>query len=161
MRLTAKGRLFYDPIRQDFKKQHKMRTLIVQLPRDDLDLYYQWFIEKNFGQSMKLQRPMYGAHVTIVGGNERVPNMAAWKKHQNEEIVFEYDPVVRNHWQFWSLPVYCKRFDEIRAELGMKLEPDFHITIGRQFDWQPVSKTAKRRASEIRRSREIEESWPS
>lgn len=134
-----------------------MRTLIVQLPRDDLDLYYQWFITRHHGQNLQLQRPMYGPHVTIVSGNEHVPNLKAWKKYQGNVITFEYDTVIRNHWQFWSLPVYSEQFQSIRKELGLKAEPDFHITIGRQFDWQPISHHAKRRASEIRRERELME----
>lgn len=139
MRLKATGRLIYDPARPNFNKEYKLRTLIVQLPRDDLDLYYQWFIERHHGQWLKLQRPMYGVHVTVVSGKERVPNMKAWKKHAGREISFEYDPVVRRHWQFWSLPAYSEQLQELRVELGLKTEHDFHITIGRQFDWQAVN----------------------
>lgn len=150
-RIKAQGKLVYDPHRgSDFRKTGKTRTLIVQLSRDDLDLYYQWFVRRQFGEGMALQRPMFGTHVTIVGGAERVPNMDAWKRHQGETVTFEYGPAVRNHWHFWSLPVYCEYFQELRAELGMKREPDFHITIGRQYDWQPIPKKARRRAWEIR-----------
>ena len=156
-RILTKGRLVYDPVRHDFKKAHKTRTLIIQLARDDLDLYYQWFITRHGGQNLQLQRPMYGTHVTLVGGAEFVPRLDRWKKHEGKIIEFEYDPVVRNHQMFWSLPVYGDHLQEYRLELGMKPEPDFHITVGRQYDWQPIPRSARRRASEIRRERALAE----
>jgi hypothetical protein len=148
-KIKTKGRLVYDPVRHGFKKTHKTRTLIVELPRDGLDLLYQWFIMKEFGQCMSLQRPMYGTHVTIVGGNENVPKLDMWKKHEGKVIELEYSPAVRNHWAFWSLPVFGDHLQDLRFELGMVAEKDFHITIGRQFDWQQIQPKARRPAWQI------------
>ena len=47
--LKTRGQLVYDPIRRDLKKVYKQRTLIVELPWDDIDLYYQWFLRKKLG----------------------------------------------------------------------------------------------------------------
>ena len=81
--------------------------------------------------------------------------MDLWRKYEGMEVEIRYDVVVRNHFGFWSLPVYNRWFQEIRAELGLPPEPDFHITIGRQFDWQPVPPSARRYAHQIRKEREM------
>ena len=133
-----KGTLVYDPVRPDFKKSHKTRTLIIELPRDTLDLYYQWFLRRQHGTWLDLQRPMYGTHVTIVKGNEHVPDLTNWKKHAGKTVTFQVSPLVRRHWHFWNLPVRGPRLDELRSELGLTKTMPFHLTIGRQYDWQPT-----------------------
>lgn len=133
-----KGRLVYEPNRgSDFRKTFKAKTLVLELPNDQLDLYYQWFLEKKFGSWYKTQRPMFGLHVTVVRGDEKVKNAAAWKKHAGEEIVVEYNPVeLRKKWQFWSMPVRSSRLEQLRAELGLSAFHDFHVTVARLHDWQ-------------------------
>lgn len=185
-RIKARGRIVYDPKRENFNKTHKMRTMIIDLPKDDLDRLYMWFVARHVksyanlphttdtvarekdenetwmrpyhrpGASFELLRPMYGKHITIVGGNEHVKNMHLWKKHEGEIVEFEYAPVPRQHWQFWSLPVYGDHLQEFRRELGLKDEKDFHITIGRLHDWQPVPRAARRKAWEARKQLEEE-----
>jgi len=139
--LSMKGRLVYDPPRgSDFKKTFKQRTLIVELPRDQLDLYYQWFLKKRLGSWIELQRPMYGLHVTVVKGNESIPKekLYLWKKYEGETVRVLYDPAkLERHWQFWSLDVESQRLSDLRKELGLFSFHRFHLTIGRQHDWQP------------------------
>lgn len=153
-RLTTHGRLAYNLPPLSSKKPFTKRSLVATLPRDDLDLLYQWFIVRAYGQSMRLNRPLFGTHVTIVWPQESVPNMAPWGKYEGRVVAIEYDVVLRRHFGFWSLPVYNDWFQEIRGELGLAPAPDFHITIGRQFDWQPVPPSARRFAGDIRRERE-------
>lgn len=157
-RLRTKGVLTYDPVPLAGRKSASTRSLIVTLPQDDLDLYYQWFITRAHGQALKIQRPLFGLHVTVVRNDERVPNMDAWGKHAGVEVSLEYDTVLRNHTVFWSLPVYNDDLQEIRAELGLPPERDFHITIGRQYEWQPVPAHAQFEAWELRKQREDQES---
>jgi hypothetical protein len=156
-RLTTRGTLAYNLPPLSSKKPYTKRSLVATLPRDDLDLLYQWFIERQYGQALRLNRPLFGTHVTIVRHSEHVPDMTAWGKYEGVQVDIEYDVVVRNHFGFWSLPVYNDWFQEIRRELGLPPEPDFHITVGRQFDWQPVPASARRYAFEIRRARELSE----
>lgn len=85
---------------------------------------------------------------------ESVPNMALWGKYEGFEVDIQYDTELRNQFAFWSLPVYNEWFQAIREELGLMLEPDFYITFGRQFNWQPIPASARRYAYEIRRERE-------
>lgn len=148
----AQGKLVYDPVRPDFKKTHKTRTLIVELPRDQLDQYYQWFLEKKFGQWMTLQRPMFGLHCTVVKGDERISQdrMKFWKKYQGHRVELMYDPTrIERHWQFWSLTVEAPQLIDIRRELGLRLDFRLHITFGRQYDWQPKLVLPEQRAVDV------------
>ncbi len=147
--IQVTGKLVYDPARDvsvtneavKFKKVHKQRTLVVELPWSQLHLYYQWFLRKNFGSWFELQPPMYGLHVTVVKGNEHInPKfMKFWKKYDGQEIEISYDPSkIECHWKFWSIDVVSPRLFEIRKELGLNDFHRMHITIGRQYDWQPL-----------------------
>lgn len=154
-RLIARGRMAYNLPPIASKKHYAKRSLVAALPRDDLDLLYQWFIERQYGQALRLNRPMFGTHVTIVTPEETVPDMRAWGKYEGREVDIEYDVVLRHHGPFWSLPVYSDWFQEVRRELGMPPSADFHITVGRQFSWQPIAQSARRTAASIRREREL------
>ncbi len=156
-RFITQGRLAYNMPPLSSKKPYTKRSLVATLPRDDLDRLYQWFIERRHGQALRLNRPIFGTHVTIVRHNENVPDMTAWGRYEGREVAIAYDVVLRNHYGFWSLPVYNEWFQEVRAELGLPPEPDFHITVGRQFDWQPIAHGARRDASDIRLERERRE----
>ena len=134
------GKLIYDPHRTEFRKAHKQRTLIVQLPHDQLDLYYQWFLTKKFGTWMTLQRPMFGLHVTVVKGDEHIhkDKLHLWKKYHGQTVELEYDPIaVERHWHFWSMSVRSQKLQDIRYELGLRLDYRLHLTFGRQYDWMP------------------------
>lgn len=140
---TVNGKLVYDPIRHDFKKTHKSRTLILELPKDDLDLYYQWFLERKYGQWLKIQRPMYGLHCTIIKGDEFISNekIHIWNKHQGMQIQIELDESsLKSHWKFWSLEVKSPELEDLRKEFGLNIYHNFHVTIGRQYEWQYIIK---------------------
>ena len=112
---------------------------MVELPWDELDAYYRWFLIKKFGTWFELQPPMWCKHITVVRGTERVPNMDKWKLHDGRRVEFEYCPeIILNHWRFWSLSVRSNDLNALRVELGLKPINNLHITIGRQYDWQPL-----------------------
>jgi hypothetical protein len=52
----------------EFKKQHKTKTCILQMPYDNISQFYQWFLLKQYG--LHVQNPLFQNHVTIVSGNE-------------------------------------------------------------------------------------------
>lgn len=135
--IKTRGRLSYDPVRKDLRKTYKQRTLVVELPRDELDLYYQWFLKKKYGSWFELQRPMWGKHVTVVRGDEKGHDSASWEKHEGETIELFYSPLLENKWKFWSLPVRGDELFWLREELGLVAAHNFHITVARQYDWQP------------------------
>ena len=150
MKIT--GTLIYDPIRRDFRKQYKERTLLVQFARDDLDLYYQWFLAKQFGSGFchisqsqnldgnthyltcpKISRPMFGVHCTIVAGTEPGFKSRNWGKYHRQKITVEASENLQLHWKFWYLPVLnYEHLNDIRLELGLKCRNNFHITIARE-----------------------------
>lgn len=133
--LSITGKLVYNPKRKNFKKLHKMNTLIVEFSRSDLDIYYQYFLRKKFGDSYFLQRPLYGCHCTVVKGDEFIkPEYESyWGKYNNRKIELIYNPEeLYKHWKFWSLGVISNDLNNIRNELGLNKVP-FHITIGREL----------------------------
>ena len=146
--IKVKGKLVYDPARNvsvtkeavKFKKVHKLHALVVELPWSQLHLYYQWFLRKEFGSWFELQPPMYGLHVTVVRGDERIDSehLKLWEKYDGQEIEIAYDPSkIELHWQFWYIDVVSPKLHEIRKELGLHNHHRLHLTIGRQYDWQP------------------------
>ena len=82
----------------------------------------------------------YRAHISIV--RKEIPrNLDAWGKYEGERVEFLYSRIVQNDDNYWWLNVFCKRFEEIRLELGLPvtspytLPPDgfkkcFHLTTG-------------------------------
>jgi hypothetical protein len=155
--LKTQGRLVYDPIRRNFNKTWKERTLLVELPWDDLDLYYQWFLRKKFGTWFDhrqrkqfvfnkeqtalydiyenvpcIYRPMWGRHVTIVRGDEQGYCSSNWGKHQGKIIDIFYATELECSWKFWILPVKGDNLFEFRTELGLPAFHNFHITVARE-----------------------------
>ncbi len=156
--LKTQGKFVYDPIRHDMKKTWKQRTLIIDLPWDDLDLYYQWFLRKKYGTWFdnvakrqevfardgialleidsnvpRITRPMWGKHVTVVRGDEQGFNSPNWGKYEGETVDVFYMPELECTWKFWSIPVKGDGLFEIRTELGLKAFHDFHITVAREM----------------------------
>jgi hypothetical protein len=161
------GKLLYEPHRQDFRKSFKAKPLIVQFPYDDLDLYYQWFLRKQYGSwfdhELRMQtiwnteqtakktiteniplvyRPMFGCHVTIVRGDEPGWKHKAWRKYEGQKLTVEVSPVIYKQRIFWALPIKCKRAHEIRHELGLHNFHNLHLTVAREPEggnpyWSP------------------------
>lgn len=104
---------------------------------EQLGKYYRSLYWLEHSKAIKLSKPYWGSHVTIVR-NEIPPNIDLWWKYHGEEVEFEYRTGVRDNWgphrfrSFYWLDVKCPRFDEIREELGLPPNPDrtYHVTIG-------------------------------
>lgn len=133
---TIKGTLLYSPQRANLKREDQANTLILDLPQDDLDKYYQWFINRQYGSWLKLQSPMFGTHVTVVRPQEANTNHPKWLAYDGKTVEIQYS-VLERHWEFWSLNVHSEELVSIRSELGLRTDFRLHITVGRQFDWQP------------------------
>lgn len=96
----------------------------------DLTEYYSWHIHKRTG--LILQSPAWGAHISIVRGEEPVFKQH-WKKYEGREINFSYDPDVRTNGDHWWMRVNSLDMLDIRTELGLPRFPELtlHLTIGR------------------------------
>ena len=134
----ATGKLIYDPLRENLKRTDQLHTLILDFPGEDLAEYYQWFIKKKYGDKFKLQSPMFGTHVTVIRPQEVDINHPAWLKYQDKEVTIQYSPtMLERHWEFWSLTVFSSEIVNIRKEFGLRTDFRLHMTVGRQFHWQP------------------------
>lgn len=93
--------------------------------------YYQWWIESEL--RIKLQRPLFGAHISVIRGEEPIHNSSLWKIRQGESLQVYYSPFLEHAEGFWWLPILCPQLEEIRLELGLSPQPQygFHMTVGR------------------------------
>jgi len=125
---TAK--VLYDPYRPGLRKI-RPGSLIVADVDPNIAKYYRWWVDKQL--HLKLQNTAWLPHITVFDGKTPLSKeqMALWNKHQHERIHFEYNNEIEQHWKFWVLPVESKRLKEIRQELGLPTNKNFHITIGR------------------------------
>lgn len=134
------GSVVYDPNRdkygKKFKKEHKTKTCILQMDNDSLSGIYRWFLEKNLG--IHTQPPMFGNHITIVGGNESIrvtEQYSKLMKHQSLTFRLATQRIYKAH-QFWVIPVidYTGQLVELRKQLlGYEKPINFHLTIGREY----------------------------
>lgn len=137
--VTVTGRIMYDPVREDLRKESRDTPwwVIAQLTGrelEDFSAYYRWILRMR-GVGM-IAAPAWKPHVTILDGRHVVDGtyMHAWKKHDGEIVEFEYGVDIYKQWKFWALPVRCPKFDEIRKELGFTDPYPYHITVGREYD---------------------------
>jgi hypothetical protein len=90
----------------------------------DLDIcrYYQWFIKKQFWNTVKTQLPKHGTHITIV--NPKIykgGDFKAIQQFKNKRVEFEYNPseMYISRVNFW-IPVKCDVVKTIRDILNIK-----------------------------------------
>ncbi len=102
---------------------------------NELREYYNWFIEKRTG--LKLMKPAWGAHISIVRGEEP-SNIDLWGKLEGNKIEFSYEEFVKTNSEHWWLRIVCDEMLEIRETLGIQKrhEIGLHITIGRPMPTQ-------------------------
>ena len=109
--------------------------LVVEIDKE-LTRYYRALIPKYIKSSPQ----MYAPHISLVR-KEIPPNMEVWDKYEGQEIDFFYENIVYFGDVYCWLNVFSKRFEEIRAELGLRVEsiytlpPEgfvkcFHTTLG-------------------------------
>lgn len=131
----AKGILRYSPQRRNGRETQKW-WLVIDCP-EDISKYYRHVTHLASYRCLKLQRPYWGAHITVIR-NEEPPNQDLWNKYDGEEVVFQYGKYIGTNYNddrwksFWWLDARCERALNIREELGLRREPypQFHLTIG-------------------------------
>jgi hypothetical protein len=129
MWVKSTAKIFYDPYRPGLRKV-RPGTLVVANVDPGIAEYYRYWVRKRFG--LQLQNTAFIPHITIVDGKVKNDNKhPAWKKYHGKVIEFEYNIELEQHWKFWTLPVRSKQLEEIRAELGLNPNYNFHITFGR------------------------------
>ena len=104
---------------------------------EDIGAYYRHLYWIDHNKGLKLARPYWGSHITVVR-NEPPPNKELWWNYDGERVEFSYSPGVENNYSdarfrsFYWVNVVCPRFEEIRVKLGLPKNPDgvYHMTIG-------------------------------
>ena len=132
------GKLVYDPVRPGLKRRNGPGWAVVEIG-NGITWYYRWLL-RSWGIDVDV--PAWQAHITVCDGSNIDPKKYAefWKKYDGLTIEFEYSIDVYRFARFYALRVQSKQLDAIRAELGLKPNYPFHITIGSTSGWQEERK---------------------
>jgi hypothetical protein len=139
MLLKLSGTVEFEPGNKTRKhlSQASWKRVVMIRTHDDLSEYYAWFINRRF--NLPLNKPLRGAHITIVNDAERdfvwgvEPKWSEIKKmYHGKPMDFYIDLEPRTNGEHWWLRVYCPLGETMREELGLSREPyySFHLTIG-------------------------------
>jgi hypothetical protein len=127
------GKLTYSP-RTHLSSSDKW---LVVMCDDEISKYYRHLYSKeypylNSGQSTKLTRPVWGAHISVVR-NERLPDPKLWRIDEGKIIEFEYEGGVIDNSEYYWLKVNCPYLGYLREHMGLSFYPKFgfHLTVGR------------------------------
>lgn len=126
----AKGKIIYDPVAG---KAQNPWWVIVECPKDIMDYYHYW-LEREEG--VKLNKPLFGSHISVVRGEEPAESSKhLWKVCHEEEVEFAYSHEIMNNGEYYWLEIDCMKLNELRETLGLeeKVQFGFHLTIGRVF----------------------------
>lgn len=131
--MKSTGKLVYSP------RSHlgsNERWLVVMCD-DEISKYYRHLYSReypylNSDRSVKLTRPVWGTHISVIRG-EFIPNIKLWGLEANKLIDFDYDGGVIDNGEYYWLKVSCPYLSLLRQEYGLRPEPrfGFHLTIGR------------------------------
>ena len=108
--------------------------LLLNIVDNSIIEYYQYLIKKEFWLPI-VQKPKHGAHISVIRGEyiniENFDNF--WKLYHSEIVDIEYSNKIENNGEHFWLPIYSKRLEYIRSELGLKPLPEYnlHLTICR------------------------------
>ena len=122
------GKLIYSP-RSHLGDPSKWLVMMVD---DEICKYYSSLFYKEFPWNGKLNRPIFGAHISVIRG-ERLPNYELWKLDDNKIVEFEYESGVRDNGEYYWLNVKCNYLGDLREKYGLSRNPNFglHLTVGR------------------------------
>ncbi len=113
------------------KVEYHMSWIIAKCD-DALVEYYRWWFWKE--KHIKLMRPKFGAHISIVRGEEEGIKEGNWEvNHDGELITFQYTPDILEVYNYVWLQVYGEDLNKVREKVGLSREPlkPFHMTVGR------------------------------
>lgn len=129
------GKIIFDPraLVDPSGKMFKPWWIIVHLDDDnDFGLFYAWLYERQHG--IKLQRPAFGPHISVVRGEET--DLKIWEQfknsHHQKKIKFVYELVPHTNGKHVWLRVRCPELNDLREQMGYQREGTwgFHLTLG-------------------------------
>jgi len=86
---------------------------------------------KEFPWKGKLTRPVWGAHISVIRGENTDPKL--WMLDSNKIVEFEYEGGVLDNGEYYWLKARSNYLSDLREKYGLSREPKFglHLTIGR------------------------------
>lgn len=127
------GKLVYSP-RTHLSSSDRW---LVVMADDEISRYYRHLYSKEYpylngGRSIKLTRPVWGTHISVIRG-ERLPNPKLWRIDEGKFVEFDYDGGVIDNGEYYWLKVSCPYLGDLREKMGLPREPrfGFHLTVGR------------------------------
>ena len=97
---------------------------------DEIVEYYRWWVQRMY--HMKLQRPLFGAHISVMRGEEPTHGHDLWGTHQDVRVEIKYGHELTSVHGYWFLSARCEVLEEVRQSFGLSPQPEFgfHLTIG-------------------------------
>lgn len=142
--LKHTGKLIFDPqpLNDPSNSMFKPFWVIVTLD-DDLREYYAWFLKKRY--RITVQRPAWGAHISVVRGEETtIQNWEYWKNiYNNKELEFEHGLIIKTNGGHWWLNINCPELFKLRTDMRYPKDTkfSFHLTLGMSIP-QHMERTA-------------------
>ena len=97
---------------------------------DEIVEYYRWWVHRV--HQLKLHRPLFGAHISVMRGEEPLYQHELWGSHQDQIVEITYGHELTHAQGYWFLPAQCRALEELRLSFGLERQPQFgfHLTIG-------------------------------
>ncbi len=123
------GHIKYDPTVESGNRTMFNPWWVIVTFSGDIAQMYTWFVMRRTG--VRLQTPAWGAHISVVRGEEPADS-GLWKKYDGAPVEVLIDPDVRTNGKHWWLRVHCEALKDMRVEMGLPREGTFnlHLTIG-------------------------------
>ena len=126
------GKIIFDPQPISGSKDMFKPFWVITTLEDDLRYYYAWFLKRRY--RITVQRPAWGAHISVVRGEETtIENWEYFKNiYNNKEIEFNHELVPKTNGNHWWLKIDCSELYELRTNMGYSKDAkwSFHLTLG-------------------------------
>jgi hypothetical protein len=124
---SSYGKLIYDPKTKNYYDEW---WLLMECCPDIIN-YYKQMIEREM--NIKLNKPMWGSHVSIIRGEEPINDLKQiWGYNEGMIVPFKCIKLDYNE-DYWWLDVESDMIFDIRSSYGLQERPRFglHLTIGK------------------------------
>jgi hypothetical protein len=105
---------------------------MIVVPQDDIGEYYRSVYNKENIARIKIQKPRWKAHISIIRGETPIQNIDKWQSFDNTEIDFSYEnKIITGKKHIW-FNIESEKATEIRKFFGLneKLAYNIHCTLG-------------------------------
>ena len=98
----------------------------------DIGQYYQYLYNLTNKARIRVQKPKWGYHITLIRSEEPLKNKDQWTKQNGKIFQFEYNPIIITGEKHIWLNITCKEGTKLRELFGLTKKPQYplHLTIG-------------------------------